>query len=495
MVVGPRAGALDPRPSTRLPRRELVAGCRDGPGHRVPRRRPRRLGLDRGPARLGAGPHGPLRRSRSCFPATAGVGRHRLGLPRGLRAHLPAGLGRHDRPEPRLAVQPAHHRVLLPAQRRPGRRPDEPRRASRRSAFRWLRAAFVVVGVLPLLVYLAGLGLADRSRRRSPRCSPTSSWSSRSGRPGTRPEETPRRGRAASESVGRRPQTAGGAEPQQPTPRGAGAAAARSATRASTPRPSSGGSAKAGRVTPAGPVSADVRPWSLSATHLGDVTLSGPSRRRRRSVADGRALAALLVQPLAATPSYAGHLRHPVPRARRRLHRSGDHDHRAPRPSTTRARRSRATRRRLHLRGAGRAGDVDVRVHASSGPSQAPRLGRLHRRRPAPRPTTSTGSQSYSDLALGHYTFSVRATDTPAAAALPNTETTPATFGWTSSSRRPPHTRRRPETVDHHGARPLAPVLLPRHHLPPDEDGGPLPVHPQRRGAAAAATTRPTSSG
>jgi hypothetical protein len=48
---------------------------------------------------------------------------------------------------------------------------------------------------------------------------------------------------------------------------------------------------------------------------------------------------------------------------------------------------------------------------------------------PAPPPGTSTGRRSYSDLPLGTYTFSVRASDHPQVGS-PNVDDTPATYTW-----------------------------------------------------------------
>lgn len=63
----------------------------------------------------------------------------------------------------------------------------------------------------------------------------------------------------------------------------------------------------------------------------------------------------------------------------------------------------------------------------------------------------STGSESFTGLAPGSYTFAVRATDTPDSPLDPaNTETTPATFDWTVVE---PEVSRDPDTVITAGAR------------------------------------------
>lgn len=63
----------------------------------------------------------------------------------------------------------------------------------------------------------------------------------------------------------------------------------------------------------------------------------------------------------------------------------------------------------------------------------------------------STGSESFTGLGPGSYTFSVRATDTPDGPFDPaNTETTPATFDWTVFE---PEESRDPDTVITAGAR------------------------------------------
>ncbi len=67
------------------------------------------------------------------------------------------------------------------------------------------------------------------------------------------------------------------------------------------------------------------------------------------------------------------------------------------------------------------------------------------------KPGYSTGSKSYADLALGDYTFSVRATDTPDNPLdTANTEQDPATFSWTIVE--PPPDTDAPETTITAGA-------------------------------------------
>lgn len=66
----------------------------------------------------------------------------------------------------------------------------------------------------------------------------------------------------------------------------------------------------------------------------------------------------------------------------------------------------------------------------------------------------STGSEAFTDLSPGSYTFSVRARDTGDVVGGPaNTEATPATFGWTVVDGPPPPDTEHPDTVITAGAR------------------------------------------
>jgi hypothetical protein len=161
------------------------------------------------------------------------------------------------------------------------------------------------------------------------------------------------------------------------------------------------------------------------------------------------ALAALLVQPVTAAPSYAGEfcdLPVPVP---------GD-DCTAPETKLTGTPdvddHSETEARDAAFDFTTEAPEPGVTFECTlTGPSQA------HDWADCTTPaasgaTTSNGSRSYDDLALGDYTFSVRATD--AAAGTPNTEQTPATFSWTvvEADGPPPPDTEDPDTVITSGA-------------------------------------------
>lgn len=167
---------------------------------------------------------------------------------------------------------------------------------------------------------------------------------------------------------------------------------------------------------------------SFPSSHLGEVTLTGPSRLALFTAA---AVASFLVQPLAAAPSYAGYnCGDPILAA-------GD----CTAPETTITSGPAADDG-----GETESRDAAFTFESANQSDDDPSTFecRLDRGEDevqgwtdctdttASKPGHSTGSASFTDLALGTYTFSVRATDTAdLAGGWSNTEPEPATYTWT----------------------------------------------------------------
>ena len=172
---------------------------------------------------------------------------------------------------------------------------------------------------------------------------------------------------------------------------------------------------------------------------------------RRVSVVASAALAALLVQPLA-TPSYAGSFCGTPAEV-------GD----CTAPETTIT-----AQPAVDDQGETESTDADFRFESEDesaadkatfecqleGPSQAHPWTDCTDS-PATKQGYSTGARSYTGLAVGDYTFSVRGTDTADNPLdTPNTETTPATYSWTvvEPDGPPPDDDDNPQTVITNGA-------------------------------------------
>jgi hypothetical protein len=154
--------------------------------------------------------------------------------------------------------------------------------------------------------------------------------------------------------------------------------------------------------------------------------VTGPSRRL--GALASLALAALLLQPLVATASYAGQF------CSSPIAVPGD-DCTAPDTVITDhpASQTQAPDATFHFTtDPAEAGDTfackldGAQTHDWTDCTTPPTSGA----------TTSEGSKSYTGLVPGSYTFSVRATDS--AAGTPNTDQTPATWTWTVAESTPP---------------------------------------------------------